>query len=191
MSCLNLSLGLPPAKKAWQNFTSKLLHKPHKSMALKKPKYPSKSSNFFEQRDQSSSRRFFFRPSKYALPFKRRRSRFLSHKKTAPVYIDKLFREPVADELVEQCPPSAKTMKFLDNHQAVIVSTEAEASRPEDGKGDERAIAADDMWESLGFASPQMRGIDERAEQFITSFRSEMEVQEMIARRLFILGHSE
>lgn len=113
------------------------------------------------------------------------------HKKTAPVYVDKLFKEPVADELVEQCMPSAKTMKLLDNHQAVIVSTEAEASR-EDGKGGERAIAAaDDMWESLGFASPQMRGIDERAEQFIASFRSEMEVQEMIAGGLFIDGPGE
>ncbi|KAF2320402.1 hypothetical protein GH714_027409 [Hevea brasiliensis] len=160
MSCLNLSLGLPPAKKAWQNFTSKLLHKPHKSMALKKPKYPSKSSNFFEQRDQSSSRRFFFRPSKYALPFKRLSAKCQDY------------------EVLGQ-PPGGDSIK------------EAEASRPEDGKGDERAIAADDMWESLGFASPQMRGIDERAEQFITSFRSEMEVQEMIARGLFIPGHSE
>uniref|UniRef100_A0A2P2QSW8 Uncharacterized protein n=1 Tax=Rhizophora mucronata TaxID=61149 RepID=A0A2P2QSW8_RHIMU len=40
------------------------------------------------------------------------------------------------------------------------------------------------MWESLGFASPQMRGIDERAEQFISRFRAEMEFQEKIARLL-------
>ncbi|KAJ9176439.1 hypothetical protein P3X46_011749 [Hevea brasiliensis] len=181
MSCLNLSLKLPPAKKAWQSFTSKLLRKPQNSRAFKKSKYPSAKPIFFQQHDQSKSRRLFFRPSKYTLPFKRRRSCLLSKKKTAPVYIDKLFRESVANELVAQCPPSTKTLKLLDDQQAVIRSTEAETSR-EDGKGGEKAIAADDMWESLGFASPQMRGIDERAERFIASFRADMEVQEMIAR---------
>jgi hypothetical protein len=40
------------------------------------------------------------------------------------------------------------------------------------------------MWESLGFASPQMQGIDERAEQFILTFRAEMEIQETITCNL-------
>ena len=48
----------------------------------------------------------------------------------------------------------------------------------------EQVAAADDMWESLGFASPQMDGIDQRAEEFIARFRAEMEVQETMARRL-------
>jgi len=43
---------------------------------------------------------------------------------------------------------------------------------------------ADDMWESLGLASPLMQGIDERAEEFITRIRAEMQLQEMIAHRL-------
>ncbi|KAK3193557.1 hypothetical protein Dsin_024867 [Dipteronia sinensis] len=42
----------------------------------------------------------------------------------------------------------------------------------------------DDMWEALGLASPQMNGIDQRAEDFIRSFRAELLRQEMIARRL-------
>lgn len=42
---------------------------------------------------------------------------------------------------------------------------------------------ADEMWESLGFASPQMHGIDKRAEEFIARFRAEMKDQEKLARR--------
>ena len=44
--------------------------------------------------------------------------------------------------------------------------------------------AGDVAWEAMGFASPLMRGIDERAEQFIARFRADMEVQEMLARGL-------
>lgn len=59
----------------------------------------------------------------------------------------------------------------------------AAAAATATGSGGERACAtADDMWESLGFASPLMHGIDERAEEFIARFRKEMEVQEKLAR---------
>ncbi|KDP26535.1 hypothetical protein JCGZ_17693 [Jatropha curcas] len=176
MSCLNLRL--PPAKKAWKAFTSKLqsklsLHKLQDSKSMKKKsKYKTKTKAIIKRRIFSSS-------SYSLLPFKRRRRSvfFPSPKKPAPVYIDKLFREPVADELVAQRLQSAKTVKVLVDKQA---------SR-EDGRGNGRGVGeADDMWESLGFASPQMRGIDERAEQFIASFRAEMEVQEKIARGIYI-----
>lgn len=49
---------------------------------------------------------------------------------------------------------------------------------------EERGTGADDMWESLGLASPLMQGINERAEEFITRIRAEMQLQEIIARRL-------
>lgn len=48
----------------------------------------------------------------------------------------------------------------------------------------EKPLSADDMWESVGLASPLMRGVNERAEEFIARFRAEMEVQEMLARNL-------
>ncbi|WCJ38352.1 hypothetical protein M5689_019418 [Euphorbia peplus] len=178
MSCLNLRL--PPAKKAWKSFTSKLqnkLHKLNKSKNIKKktrhhfntstistksvPIRPSLSS------DHSKKKRFFN-------PFKPRRTRkrlfLVNGKKTAPVYIDRLFVGPVAadQEVVVTCPARVKTVKV------------AEFEHKEDGKGSERDGHGDDMWESLGFASPQMRGINERAEQFIASFRAELEVQELI-----------
>ncbi|XP_050206626.1 uncharacterized protein LOC126656168 [Mercurialis annua] len=189
MSCLNLRL--PPAKKAWRSFTTKLqtkLHKLHNSKAIKKRnKYqfnppPTKAIRCDEKR---SSRLF------NAFMFKRRRScRFILKKKTAPVYVDKLFRDlPVADEMVTERATQGKSLKFIDK-QALTVAESAGASKEErkqrDRKEGNAAAAADDMWESLGFASPLMRGIDERAEQFISSFRAEMEVQELIETELCI-----
>lgn len=43
---------------------------------------------------------------------------------------------------------------------------------------------ADDMWESLGLESPLMDGINERAEEFITRIRAEMQMQETMAPQL-------
>ncbi|XP_002524612.2 uncharacterized protein LOC8289763 [Ricinus communis] len=186
MSCLNLRI--PPARKAWKSFTSKLqnkLHKLNKSKAIKKPKNrfnppPTKAI----VRDHN--RKNLLRSSSSAFPFKRRRNHLFLQKKSAPVYVDKLFRDPVADVLAVDFPPTAKAMKIVDKQ--VFTVAESAASK-EERKGDEGApvpAAADDMWESLGFASPLMRGIDERAEQFIASFRAEMEVQEIMASDLYV-----
>lgn len=49
---------------------------------------------------------------------------------------------------------------------------------------EEEASGADDMWESLQVASPLMYGIDERADEFIARIKAEMQLQEMMARRL-------
>ncbi|GAB2298345.1 hypothetical protein Dimus_032413 [Dionaea muscipula] len=46
------------------------------------------------------------------------------------------------------------------------------------------AAAADDPWESVAMASPMMRGVDERAEEFIAKFKAELKSQQMIDRRL-------
>ncbi|KAI3741946.1 hypothetical protein L1987_59625 [Smallanthus sonchifolius] len=42
----------------------------------------------------------------------------------------------------------------------------------------------DDMWESLVMGSSQMDGINERAEEFISRFRADLLVQEIMDRRL-------
>ncbi|KAF7119464.1 hypothetical protein RHSIM_Rhsim13G0034900 [Rhododendron simsii] len=51
-------------------------------------------------------------------------------------------------------------------------------------EGNDMISDADGMWESLALASPLMHGIDERAEEFIARIRGEMQLQEMMARRL-------
>lgn len=152
------------------------------SKSIKKSKYRTNNiinNTFDHKRDETRKRPAYQRR---ALPFKQRSSRFgHAHKKLAPVYIDKLFREPVSGfELMTKYPPTPKTMKILDHQAATTVAPAGTSMEDEINRG-ERGCAADDMWESLGFASPQMQGIDERAEQFILTFRAEMEIQETIA----------
>ncbi|KAJ4837050.1 hypothetical protein Tsubulata_011146 [Turnera subulata] len=212
MSCLNL-IRLPPAKKAWKSFTTKLqtkLHKLHKSKAIKKQKqyhqpnyiFPAKASTsssiLLKKRNKNRRSGSFVISSVYkTLTFKKRHSSSLLRfrkRSAAPVYVDKLFRDPpVAEVMVAKFPPSGKSAKLIEQ-QGVSSSTAAAGTSREGGEekgADQRggcsaAAAADedDMWESLGFASPQLQGIDERAEQFISSFRADMEIQEMIARGL-------
>ncbi|QCD97743.1 uncharacterized protein LOC114180383 [Vigna unguiculata] len=177
-SCISLKLRLrlPPARKAWKSFTSTIgkLSK-SKSKSMKKPRKPSKPIT--KLATSKAPPKFivgkrFFRHKRLVTV----RNLILGfHKKPAPVYIDKLFKEPSC-ELVGQLklkPPTAQKPRTKR------VSGE-EGTRKSGG----RSCGSDGMWESLALASPQMQGIDERAEEFITRFRQEMAAQEMIARNL-------
>ncbi|KAK5819117.1 uncharacterized protein LOC108487119 [Gossypium arboreum] len=181
MSCF--SIRFPPAKKAWKSFTSKLqtrLHKLHKSKAFKKPKNNGKKlqkaaskttrpSLFLGQRLQlKSSRR------RHALPFGYQRYDLSVNKAAAPVYIDKLFKDaPVSGvvEYIHQQPLEKNKKKLIDEAAEAGTSNEGEKQ-------------GDDKLESVGLLSPMLYGIDARAEEFIASFRAEMERQEIIARNL-------
>ncbi|OMP05402.1 hypothetical protein CCACVL1_01917 [Corchorus capsularis] len=190
MSCL--SIRLPPAKKAWKSFTSKLqtrLHKLHKSKAIKKPNTnhrlqtavakTTRPSLFLGQRLQRNYRR------RRSLPFGYQRRYFVSKSKTtavAPVYIDKLFKDVPVTELVgyihQQEDQKEKNVKPID--QAAAASTAGDAEAGTSMEGDEKQ--RDDV---SPMASPAMlQGIDARAEEFIASFRAEMERQEILARKL-------
>ncbi|XVF21583.1 hypothetical protein REPUB_Repub12eG0102300 [Reevesia pubescens] len=180
MSCL--SIRLPTAKKAWKSFTSKLqtkLHKLHKSKAIKKPKNnnrlqtaaskTTRPSLFLGQRLQRNRRR-------RALPFGYQRYYVSKNKAAAPVYIDKIFKEAPVTELVGYIPqqPSEKNGKLIDQAAGGGGDGGAEAGTSKEGQNQ----GDDDMWEG----SPMLHGIDARAEEFITSFRAEMEHQEIMAR---------
>ena len=102
--------------------------------------------------------------------------KYCTNTTTATVYVDKLFKEPVTEKVESLHTP--KTLVKVDNNKPAAAAVVPGTSK-EGGNGD---VAADDMWESMGFASPQMNGIDERAEEFIAKFRAEMEVQERLAR---------
>ncbi|XWS46972.1 hypothetical protein CRYUN_Cryun14cG0113800 [Craigia yunnanensis] len=136
-------------------------------------------SLFLGQRLQRKSRR------RRALPFGYQRYYVSNDKAAAPVYIDKLFKEAPVTELVGRIhqQPSEKSdvrreknVKFIDE-VAAAVAAEAGTSKEGEKQGD-------DMWESIGLASPMLHGIDARAEQFIASFRAELERQEIMARNL-------
>ncbi|XVF80986.1 hypothetical protein PTKIN_Ptkin15bG0120300 [Pterospermum kingtungense] len=191
MSCL--SLRIHPAKKAWKSFTSKLLtrlHKLHKSRAIKKPK-----SNRLQTAASKTTRRSLFLGQRLRRRSKRRRALPLGYQRyyvsndkahAAPVYIDKLFKEaPVAVTELVGCihrPPSSEKSNIVAlREENVKLSDEVSAAGTSMEVGERQG---DDMWENIGLASPMMHGIDARAEEFIASFRAEMERQEIIARNL-------
>ncbi|KAG5072449.1 hypothetical protein GLYMA_03G163200v4 [Glycine max] len=175
-SCISLKLrlSLPPAKKAWKSITSTLgkLHR-SKSKAMKKPR---------KHYSKTTTKKVTKAPPKFLATKRFRRKRlalatvrsfiFGFHKKPAPVYIDKLFREPSCD-LVGHLKPQTAQKPRTERLSGGEGTTKGGGSCTSESDG---------MWESLALASPQMQGIDERAEEFITRFRQEMAEQEMIAR---------
>ncbi|XVF72000.1 hypothetical protein PTKIN_Ptkin12aG0086000 [Pterospermum kingtungense] len=191
MSCL--SIRLPTAKKVWKSFTSKLqtrLHKLHKSKAIKKPKNINRLQTAASKTTRPSlllgQRLQRNRCRRRALPFGYQRYYVSKNKAAAPVYVDKLFVEAhVADLVGYNIPhqPSEKTeknVKLIDQPAAAG----AEAGTSKEGDKKSSACVGDGRGESIGLASPILHGIDARAEEFIASFRAEMERQEIIARNL-------
>ena len=183
MSCI--SLRLPPARKAWKSLTSTLgkLHKIRRSKAMKKPrKHLNKATTTPSTRTPKflATRRFHHKKKPTV-----RSVIFGFHKKPAPVYIDKLFKEP-SSGFVEHSKPQIAQNRGVEKTR----KPRCEAARKEEevagtSKGGgccDRPCSSDDMWESLALASPLMEGIDERAEEFIARFRGEMAAQEMLAR---------
>lgn len=106
-------------------------------------------------------------------------------KRAAPVYVDELFNEPITktEAQVERLAGgSTKRMKVVTDQQqpamvaAVAVAAESgqEGGKSCCGSDQKTRGAADEMWESVGLASPLMYGIDERAEEFIARFRADL-----------------
>ncbi|XP_062080403.1 uncharacterized protein LOC133785163 [Humulus lupulus] len=202
MPCL--SLRLPTAKKAWwKSLTSKIqskLHRLNKPKSITKHRSSSSSSSLSKRISKTTtiSKRFFVETKRLNHQRKRRRLVLLPLKRsrgssagssssiTAPVYVDKLFKDtPVSEKVEHLLQYSIKHVHAKVGHDqyspaTVAAGTSKEAAR--NGGGKVVVAANDDVWESMGFASPQMHGIDERAEQFIAKFRAEMEVQERLAR---------
>lgn len=108
------------------------------------------------------------------------------HKKPAPVYIDRLFKEPPCEFVGHLKPQIA--YKSRSEKRAKIrypVGEEQVQETSTRGGGSDRPSSSDDVWESVELGSPQMQGIDARAEEFIAKFRQEMAAQEnMLARNL-------
>lgn len=185
MSCLRLRL--PPARKAWKSFTSKLHSKLHKRKAINKPRNRVKPATTVSIRLRSYKflQLRFQRKPRLSLRLHHNRHSLLQNRHTH-VYVDKLFKEPAVSELVaELCqqPLPKCVIKPITDGTVPETSKQSQSAATENRESEGVTGAADDMWESLGFASPQMHGIDKRAEEFIARFRAEMKDQEKLARR--------
>lgn len=149
------------AKKVLRLFTTKLgrLHKlqTSKTTRQKIKKHPTTSTS----KGSSSWLSLSFQSR-----FKRKRKEVVRYprKKTKPVYVDQLF--------LDKSQTDMPVVERIREHAVAGTS------------GKDCGEVADDMWESLVMGSPQMDGINERAEEFISRFRADLLVQEITARRL-------
>ncbi|KAL6968205.1 hypothetical protein U1Q18_034006, partial [Sarracenia purpurea var. burkii] len=192
MSWLNLNKRFQPAKKAWKILTTKLhsnLHKLKTSKSIKK-RLKTTSKSVFQT--TCVVRNSFFRPTvdecrrrANMCPQTTRIHRCCYHfqRQPEPIYINRLFIEP-ASAVVEHHirPPAAvATCKGAvgESRRLRVEEAELQHQLPDNDK----MCEADEMWESLGLESPLMNGINERAEEFITRIRAEMQLQEILARQ--------
>ncbi|KAK3014692.1 hypothetical protein RJ639_009622 [Escallonia herrerae] len=181
------------ARKAWRAFTTKLqskLHKLHRSKAIQKPNYQLNTTRkpaFWRSlslQSRFNRKRWTTQPVHKLSHHRRHRLQ----KGPAPVYIDQLFFEPSSVRKQHQLSASAaasnrgvKTSSLGAKKKELIIDQQATVAGASNEDGDHGNHAADDMWESMVLASPQLHRINERAEEFITRFRAEMQLQEMVA----------
>lgn len=183
------------ARNSWRVFTKKIktnLHKLQISKAIRKPKtkkrlkaaakpafWPSLSSfPTYRQHGQGTSRiRKFGSHSRHRL----------QKRIPPPVYIDQLFvnkeesSRATSNNQILKISPRADKTKLIDQQVNAVSTT---SSWQDNVKERKNHTNGDDMWESLVLASPQMYGINERAEEFIVRFRAEMQQQERSASHL-------
>ncbi|KAM6592214.1 hypothetical protein CsatA_014819 [Cannabis sativa] len=188
MSCLSLKFPRANKKTWWKSLTSKIQTKLHK---LNKPKSITKHKSSSSKHNSKPKRFFLVEPKRFQyhnhyqlkrrrfvlLPLIKRRIRNSASRittSTAPVYVDNLFKETASTISVKHVHHSSEIDEIQCSPVAVAPGTSKEGGGVDD---------VDVVWESMGFASPLMHGIDERAEQFIAKFRANMEVQEQLLAR--------
>ncbi|KAG8370789.1 hypothetical protein BUALT_Bualt13G0022000 [Buddleja alternifolia] len=177
-------------KKVWKLLTNKLpikLYKLNRSKPIKKPK--NKSYKTSKKLGWPSSLSIQPKRFKNKKPNPHTLIHHQSYRRPPPVFVDQLFIEPVLDvhplvAAVEQ--EEGKKDKSRPSSSLDHTIGRPESSHEDGSVVDDRSmVSADDMWESMVLASPQMDGINERAEEFIARFRADMHHQEMqLARRL-------
>ncbi|KAL5542267.1 hypothetical protein UlMin_009977 [Ulmus minor] len=188
---------LSPAKKAWKTFKAKLQPKLQKLTSL-----PKSIKNITHQlfSFRFISFRFFisskFRAiSKPYFPSSSRRNynynqqyyhHNMPYKNFEAIHIDELFAEPNMvknlhnTKYAEGETSNKKGKQVVDDRNEKVLVSKSKS-----------VYSVDDAWKAVVASSPQLRGVDERAEEFICNFRQEMklqkersilEFQEMLAR---------
>ncbi|KAH7522088.1 uncharacterized protein LOC107422873 [Ziziphus jujuba] len=180
MSPWNLEQKLRPAKKAWKSFKSKLQSN---IQSLKLPKTIKTTTH------RLLALRFFrfFIPSKLRTLTKPSSTsrlnhyhQHLHHYDQNPQALHKGFAAIHIDELFAKEEETRKG-KHVQHGDGKLVATRRKSS----------LYSVEDAWQAVVASSPQLLGVDERAEQFICKFREDMklqkersilEYQEMLAR---------
>ncbi|XP_022722086.1 uncharacterized protein LOC111279336 [Durio zibethinus] len=194
MPPLNLAKKLKPARKAWKNFTNKLKSKLHNFNV----------SNFIKA---ATHRLLEFCSFRLFAPFKKRfLSKYTSnrphrynynnldhyqhyqsqlHKNRKVIYIDQLYPEPMSMQ-AKRVEPQAETSRRNEGDDHKVLQRKGKE------KVEESSIyRIEDACKAIVAKSPHLRGVDERADEFIHKFhedrklekeRSDLDFQEMLAR---------
>ncbi|PIA45357.1 hypothetical protein AQUCO_01700712v1 [Aquilegia coerulea] len=192
MSRLNMEKKLLPAKKAWKSFTSnvqKKLHKLKKSKAIKKT---TKNLNITLGAVLSRPLRFGLKRKALSRTSSAHHIRQKKAHHLRPVYVDELFMQNVMVQMTNKGKkkgnkPGAATdhagsSNMLSNHSNINKMETKLLYQPalsESIKGGTKDIkkTTNDFPGCSSSSTPQLRGVDERAEEFITRFKEEMRLQ--------------
>ncbi|XP_055811945.1 uncharacterized protein LOC129881860 [Solanum dulcamara] len=197
----NFNLGkklILPTKKAWKSFTNKLqsrLHKLKLSKAIKSSKnlciraynyiFPIITRNFYSLINRSSSpprthRNFYHNYYQYQQ----------CHKNTSPIYVDHLFPEPILKR--PACQDHSCKISTPQTEEFVASSSDGDVNcRSKLDQEEQDIIVKAIEVNSVLKKVPHINGVDRRAEEFISKFREDMELerqqsildfQEMLAR---------
>ncbi|XP_016489178.1 uncharacterized protein LOC107809097 [Nicotiana tabacum] len=210
MSNFNLGKKLLPTKKAWKSFTNKLqsrLHKLKLSKAVKNSKdiciraynyiFPIITRKFYSLIYRSSplrTRRNFYHYYQYQQ----------RHKNTSLIYVDQLFPEPMQKQSCTISAPQTKEFvasssggdvnrSKLDREEQEIIMRAIEGKTAIKKRKGVESISSRicDIEEWRTPSMPHINGVDRKAEEFISKFREDMEIerqqsildfQEMLAR---------
>ncbi|KAH7515177.1 hypothetical protein ACOSP7_006755 [Xanthoceras sorbifolium] len=170
----SLAKKLKPAKRAWRGFTTKLQSKLHSLNIQKTIKTTThRLLSFCSQHlFMPFKKRFLTKPASrrqnhsYLYQYHHHHQNQLLQNNFAPIYIDHLYQEPL---LSSSSGGKAKHFHAETSTKEVV---EAEKSLPK-----KSVYSIEDAWEAVVAKSPQLRGVDERAEEFIYNFREDMKIQ--------------
>lgn len=182
-----LARKLKPAKRAWRSFTSKLKSK------LESLNIPNAIKTTTHGLIRFCSHHLLM-PLKNRFVTKSASRRHFSylyhndhllHKNFAAIYIDHLYQEPPP-------PPLVSKTEHVKGSNAAETQTGSSSST-----SGEVLNSIEDAWQAIVAKSPQLRGVDERAEEFIYKFREDMKIQrerslleyqQMLARASWLLS---
>lgn len=164
------------ATKAWNSFTKKIQAK---ATNLNITKTIKRTTSHLLSLCHKTTRKFLNR--------QRRRNPYVRNSPSAAIYVDKLFSESTLKSLQKQ----KEIVGSSSNAGAKVASTKMESSKLE--KQSVNEFDVDEAWKKIVSSNASPLRVDERAEEFISKFRQDMEIQreqsildyqEMLARGL-------
>ncbi|KAI9194746.1 hypothetical protein LWI28_008866 [Acer negundo] len=173
----SLAKKLKPAKRAWKGLTKKLQSKLHSLNIPKTIKTTTHRLLAFCSRHlfMPLKKRFLTKPaSRHQYPYMyqyQNHQNQLLQKNFAAIYIDNLYQygHPSSSAHAKQYF-HAETSR--STNEAVEEKSSSSSSVPK-----KSVYSIEDAWEAVVARSPQLRGVDERADEFIYKFREDMKIQ--------------